>query len=274
MPEPLSEEQFRQQIYETHREHWDHVYTLHRFAEGAMCSYKGFANTPYKECLILIFARAFKSYDAVRRLCEVASCEDAAVILRSLLNLLVVVRWISLDEQKRARRYSHWYWVRMYEEIQKMKDSVSPDRLQFIQDRYDRVKSQFQYKDKKGAIRFFDHWYQPEANTIRDLFVQVDLEKHYEEAYRPLSGIEHSDATAFLQMITSVEAATDERRLEIQSDLFVPEYLRNAFQYFGDILSLCNRTIPLCNPSELEEILTVGKQFFEGDLKAHGRDPY
>ena len=274
MTQPLSEEQFRRQVYETHRDHWDHVYALHRFAEGALCSFKGIADTPYKECLVLIFARAFKSYDAIRRLCEVASCEAAAVILRSLLNLLVVVRWISLDEPKRARRYSHWYWVQMYAETRKLKDSIWQERLQFIQDRYDRVKSQFEYKDKKGRVRVFDHWYQPEANTIRDLFVQADLEKHYEEAYRPLSGIEHSDATAYLTMITRIETTSSEKRLEIQSDLFVPEYLRNAFQYFGDIFGICSRTIPLCSSSELENILAVGKKFFENDLKTRGISAY
>jgi len=274
MPEPLKEEQFREQIYANHREHWEHIHALHRLAENALISFRGPADTPYKECLVLIFARAFKSYDAIRRLCEVAACEDAAVILRSLLNLLVIVRWISLDEQKRARRYSHWYWIRMHAEASGMKDSVSAERLRFIQDRYDRVKSQFQYKDKKGAIRFFDNWYQPEANTIRDLFVQVGLEKHYEEAYRPLSDIEHSDPTAFLQMIISIETTPNEKRLEIQSDLFVPEYLRNAFQYFGDILRICNRTIRPCDGLDLENILSCGKRFFEGELRSRGINPY
>ena len=44
------------------------------------------------------------------------------------------------------------------------------------------------------------HWYQPEVNTLRDMFTEVDLEKHYAEGYRPLSGVEHSDATAYVPM--------------------------------------------------------------------------
>jgi hypothetical protein len=40
---------------------------------------------------------------------------------------------------------------------------------------------------------------------IRDMFTEVDLEKHYAEAYRPLSGVEHSDATAYVPMQMSME---------------------------------------------------------------------
>lgn len=63
-----------------------------------------------------------------------------------------------------------------------------------IQSHYDRAKKHFEYQDGKGNAKMPSQWYQPEVNTLRDIFTEVDLEKHYVEAYRPLSGVEHSDA--------------------------------------------------------------------------------
>jgi hypothetical protein len=135
----MSEKEFKAGIYKSHKAHFDHVYRLHRIAEVAMLSYRHHVSTPYEDALSPIFARAYKSFDAIRRLCEIASCEDAAVILRSLLNLLVVTRWISIEPSGRSRKYLHWYWVQMYREAQTFKDTISPKSMAFIEDRYKRV---------------------------------------------------------------------------------------------------------------------------------------
>lgn len=274
MSEPITEEEFRQGIVEKHREHFDHIYGLHQFAEEAIRKYRGLSKTAYHASLSLIFPKAFKSFDAIRRLCEIASCEDAAVILRSLLNLLAVTRWISLSPHERAGRYLAWYWIAMYSDANQFKNRFPAQWIPVIRTHYDRAKSQFEYKDAKGKVRMAEKWYEPDARTIRDLFVQVGLEKHYEEAYRPLSGVEHSDCTAYFAMVAEAERSVGEKRLEVQSDLFVPHYLRNAFQYFGEIFRICNKTNPLADTTKLEEIIGVGIKFFENDMKSRGMAPY
>jgi hypothetical protein len=49
-----------------------------------------------------------------------------------------------------------------------------------------------------------------------------------------------------------------------------PSYLRNAFQYFGDIFTICNATIALTDGNKLKEIVAQGKAFHEGDMRAKG----
>jgi hypothetical protein len=270
----MSEEEFRRGIVEKHRQYFDHIYMLHQFAEEAARKYRGLSRTAYHASLSLIFAKAYKSFDAVRRLCEIASCEDAAVILRSLLNLLAVTRWISLDPGKRAKKYLAWYWVAMRTDAERFKDRFPAAWIPTIQGHYNRVKREFECKDAKGKIRLAKRWYEPEARTIQDLFVQVGLETQYEEAYRTLSAVEHSDCIAYFAMVAESEKGTDESRLEVHSDLFVPPYLRNAFQYFGDIFSICNRTNPLADATTLKEIITTGIKFYETDMRARGMKPY
>ena len=269
----MTEEEFRKSICEKYADHFKHFYTLFKFAEEAAVNYRNFTTTSQEASVTLIFGRALKSFDSIRRLCEVALCEDAAVVLRSLLNLLAVTRWISLDPELRSDKYLWWYWVQMHLDAEQWGASLPPSWVQSIERHYETVRQRFEYKDSKGRIRMPDCWYQPEANTIRDIFVQTDLEKQYEESYRPLSGIEHSDSSAFFAMVALMERAGDEKRIEIHSDLFVPHYLRNAFQYFADIFRICNQAIPLAPADKLEAIASEALAFYKADMVARGIAP-
>ena len=269
--QPTMEEiEFKKHIYKKYSSHFDPFLRLHQLAESSLSNYNGFTKNHYDAALVLIFPRAYKSFDAIRRLCEVALCEDAAVILRCLLNLLVVTRWISLRSDARAEKYIRWYWVAMYREAEESKGIVPAAHLAEIQTNYNAVKSLFEYHDTKGDIRMPKFWYAPEANTIFDMFKEVGLEKQYNEGYRPLSGVEHSDAMAFYAMVGEAERSVNRRKLAIQSDLFIPACLRNAFQYFGDIFTICNATIALADGNQLAEVIAQGKTFYAGDMPAKG----
>jgi len=71
-------------------------------------------------------------------------------------------------------------------------------------------------------------------------------------------------------MVSQAETKDGHRRLEVQSDLFVPSYLRNAFQWFGDIFRICNNTIALTEGKKLEEVLAAGIKFYEADMRVKG----
>lgn len=271
MVQPLiDEEQFKAITCEKYRNHFDHVFRLHQLAEESLLNYKGFAKNHHQGALVLIFPRAYKSFDSIRWLCEVARCEDTAVILRCLLNLLVVTRWIELKPSSRARKYFAWYWVEMKREAEQLRDQIPAAHGADIQRNFMAIKSQFEYKDRKGRTKMARHWYEPEASTIFELFKEVGLEKQYEGGYRPLSGIEHSNAMAFFAMLAQSETQENERKLLIQSDLFVPAYLRNAFQYFADIFRICNKTIALIDGNKLEETIDAGMRFYATDMQARG----
>lgn len=222
MSDPMTEDEFRKSLINKYPDHFDHFYALYWFADDACRNYRGFSSTAYHASLSLIFAKAFKSYDSIRRLLEVASCEDAGVILRSLLNLLGVTRWISLDPEKHSKKYLASYWLAMQSDAERFKDRFPALWISDIQKHYDRIKQLFEYTDAKGKTRRAKWWYQPEASTIRDLFVQVGLEKQYDEGYGPLSGIEHSDATAYFGMVAGMDKSRDDRKLEIHSHLHIP----------------------------------------------------
>lgn len=272
--EPITEEQFRKALYEKFSEHFRHVYELHKVAEEAIGAFHALVSSPYEATLSLIFGRAYKAFDSIRRLCEVTSTEDAGVLLRSLLNLMAVTRWISLEPRKYAKRYFDWYWVSLKRDSEKFPGKFPQSWIPEVEKHFQKVKKDFEYLTAKNKLKMAEQWYQPDANNIRELFEQVDLKNHYEEAYGPLSSIEHSDINAFFAMYRQIEKNRSEKRLEIQSDLFVPHYLRNAFQYFGDVFRICNKTIPLTDGAKLEEVISAGMTFYADDMKTRGMEPF
>jgi hypothetical protein len=96
------------------------------------------------------------------------------------------------------------------------------------------------------------------------------VKKHYEQGYAPLSGIEHSDTTAYFGMLVTMGKAGEKGRLEVHSDLFVPHYLRNAFQYFAEIFRIVNGALPFADAKQPEEIVAAGIDFYKADMKAKG----
>ncbi|MGB6845847.1 MAG: DUF5677 domain-containing protein [Candidatus Acidiferrales bacterium] len=257
----------REGILQKYKGHFAHFHDLQQICEWSLVRYRDIARGAYHASLQLICPKALKSYDSIRRLCEIASCEDAAVILRSLLNLLVVTRWISLDGENRARKYLDWYWVQLHRDAERFHDVVPAEWLREIDGRYHAVKVRFEVKGKQGKAKMVKHWYQPEANTIFDMFQAVDMQREYEEAYQLLSGFEHSDCISYFPMLREADRKEGGTELAVHSDIFVPHYLRNAFQYFAGIFQICNDTMVLADPMKFEAIVAAGISFYADHMK-------
>jgi hypothetical protein len=113
----------------------------------------------------------------------------------------------------------------------------------------------------------------PDVNSIFDMFKEVGMESHYNEGYKPPFGLEHSDEMAYFAMVGDSEQSEGDRELAIQSDLLIPVYLRNAFQYFGNIFRMCNKTIALADGKELGLIVDEGMNFYASELRSKKECP-
>jgi len=65
---PISEEDFKANVRRSHQEHFDHVFRLHSIAQDAINTFGTQTTTPYEQAVALIFPRAFKAFDSIRRL--------------------------------------------------------------------------------------------------------------------------------------------------------------------------------------------------------------
>jgi len=65
----------------------------------------------------------------------------------------------------------------------------------------------------------------------------------------------------------------DEIRFEILNDVNVPDYLRNAFQYFGEIFKVCNEGNRLGDGTRIQQILSDGVEFYKAEMQSRGISP-
>jgi hypothetical protein len=267
----MDEEQFKATIIQKYQGHFDHYYRLHQLAQVSLVNYRALTKTYYETALQYICPRAFKSFDSIRRLCEVALCEDAAVVLRCLMNLMAITRWISMEPEKRARKFLGWFFVELNGHVDEHPERFSAEAIASIRKRFESEKSQFEFVNRKGKPDFAREWYQPDVHSIYDMFKEVDLGQVYETDYRALSGTEHSDVMAYLAMFRNAEIVDGERKLEIQSDQHIRKFLHGAFQYFADILGTCIKTIPVADPKALQEVVSGGLKFYKADAAQRGQ---
>ncbi|MBZ5514027.1 MAG: DUF5677 domain-containing protein [Acidobacteriia bacterium] len=267
MTRALTEAEMRGKLRAEFPEHFRHAWTLFELAQGALGSFKAIADTPFKKSIALIGGRSFKAYHAILNLCEIAYTEDAGVILRSLFQLLVITRWLSMgDSEKRARKYLGWFWVAMMGELKLYESRIDPRLARAARNGYANHKGLFEYIDKDGKQRMSKQWCEPDARNLEQMAKEVDLTTHYDGLYRPLSSVEHSDALAYSAMVSEILTTQDGVSLNLHSDMFVPAHVRNAFQYFGEIFNTWNQTFAVLKEDHVRRVRTEGIDFFKQDM--------
>ncbi len=133
-----------------------------------------------------LLGKAMKTFQAVERLCLLGYGEDAAVLLRSNVNLLVNLAYIVSDPtpNDRAKEFVADAWIRYTKfmkgafdhEVNPNDSPLPPDSLEPLAKQWSKV-------------------------TIADRAKRLP-EHHYKTGYKFYSGIEHSDAVALFGYVT------------------------------------------------------------------------
>jgi hypothetical protein len=215
------------------------------------------SGSAYAKAVALIFGKAYKSYVSALCLAGRGLTEDMGVVVRSLLNLFIIAKWIATaDREARATRYLEWYWVEMY----KLMDLIpAPQSAKTdIEQEYRRVKPFFEHMDKKGNMRMPVTWH---GSNIRQMATEVGLVQHYQIVYAPLSAYEHSSSLAYFGMLSDADRDGG-TLIRLRDHQFVPFYLGYGYQYLAGILWIWNDQYSAFNPRVLDTELMEGVQFF------------
>ena len=63
----------------------------------------------YGEVITAFFIKALSSFRGVILLCEAGLGYEAGLIVRSLFNLSILVKWTEQDQEKRSRLFLGWF---------------------------------------------------------------------------------------------------------------------------------------------------------------------
>lgn len=194
-----------------------------------------------------LLGKAMKTFQAIERLCLLGYGEDAAVLLRSNVNLLVNLTYIVSDPNPndRAKEYVADAWIR-YTKFMKnaFGVEVNPDDRPLKSENLDALAKLW----RKVNI----------ADRAKGL-----PEHHYKTGYNFYSGIEHSDALA----LTGYIADWNEIGPRIgsgQSDSHVESVLMHSADVMATVLDYVCRYWGIARPDIFAELSDLFRVFAAG----------
>ena len=170
---------------------------LFNFSENTIEKSRNFlvgekAATLEKQVTLFHFARAVYLLDAIYRLCAQGFATEAMVILRSLLNLYINIKWLtSGDSKKRFERFAEFEVVFKKLAIEAVikygaiKGEIKNTNLNIHDEEFDRVKKKYNLRKKRDLFSW-------SGKSLSKMATNVNLEKEYSRIYSKLSSIEHT----------------------------------------------------------------------------------
>lgn len=154
------------------------------------------ANSLPKSVVLYHYRRAFSLLYAIKILCEQGFATEGMVLLRSLLNLYINVKWLTTGNiDSRMKRFVDFEIIIRYRGIKTLRElgEVSKEEgdkeLEKMRERYEKIKKKY---NLKGNPRY---WCWSEK-SIRQMAKEVSLIKEYEIIYPYLSEREHTSPVA------------------------------------------------------------------------------
>ena len=152
------------------------------------------ANTLERRVTLYHFVRAAYLLDAIYRLCLQGLATEAMVILRSLLNLYINLKWLTAgDTKKRFERFDDFEVIfkklAMDDIIQQgdIWDEIKNDNLTVHDKEFERIKKKYKLRERKNFFNWTGKSIYKMANDKG-----VNLGKEYKIIYGNLSSIEHT----------------------------------------------------------------------------------
>ena len=201
-----------------------------------------------KPLFLSLLWKGLRTHGAVLTLSQVPDGENAAILVRSLFNLVVNTAWIWLFPEKRARR-AEMFMDYFYVEQRRTAEIFewTPDKpggasviraadvyTQQIYEHAERVTLKHGYSKRPGE------W---SKRSLRAMSQEVGMEPHYEFIYQLLSASEHTTYSSTLNYLTPTAdgVIVDPRPTE----WMIPTILTTAFELLASLAEASNEILDL-----------------------------
>jgi Family of unknown function (DUF5677) len=192
------------------------------------------------------FGKGLKTFQAISRLCALGFGEDAIILLRSNINLLINTRFILSDKNP----------------VERTKEFIAystKERLKYLDLAHDGKRPTWAEKvDPEEIERDAERWKQ---TSIQKRAQQV-APFHYSQGYRLYSSIEHSDAMALNAYIGEWNE-TGPRIGSGPSDEYLGVALVHSFSVMADLLVTIMQYFDINRPDVLEKLKQIWTELGE-----------
>jgi hypothetical protein len=153
---------------------------------------------PHQRIFLFIFSRAMKTFRSITLLCQKGFGQDAAPLLRTLLENLISTRYILKDKDKAdtlTKRFVDYKWIILKKRLgnpkknsrqPKPQDPLSNKNKDLILQKAKGFKEEFHVKSDRALLTW-------SGKTLKDMAkaVSKELEKEYDATFRLCSRFSH-----------------------------------------------------------------------------------
>ncbi len=241
---------------------------------------------PYQRIFLFFLTKAIKTYSAICILCQEGYGQDACVLLRSLLESLISVKYMLLDldsADEKALRFVEYKWVILKRYLSETKNGLENEQKDDLYSKKKLIIDKFnEYKRKYNIVsdRALLSW---SGKTIKDMarITDKNLFREYESAFRIYSRFSHASIIG------------DNEYMDFKNNILtfspspgtiaVTSALKNAINYTMDFLRVFNDMFNLhyetrirkleCNITEVfnmdkyKEIPAIEKSYTKEEFK-------
>lgn len=199
--------------------------------------YKNFDDS--KRCCLWLFLKSFKSFQAINLLASSGFGEDALMLLRSLIESWILLKWIfQQDTEKRVLRWMYSAIKDEREYLQRiLNQSTDKYRMKKIAKKWLNQVKKEETKFPQGSKKL------PDFHTLAD---QSGLLEEYNIFYREYCGLLHSSALAAFGNYLKFESNISKWKFTCTPSMNrLDEVFNGALTCFGNIIRIFNSCFKL-----------------------------
>jgi len=227
------------------------------------------ANNIERRITLFHFIRATYLLDAIYRLCHEGYATESMVILRSLLNLFINLKWLTFKDSKyRMERYADFEVVfkklAMNDVIKhgSIWDDIKNEDLTVHDKQFERIMRKYNLKSRWDFL----HW---SGKSIYKMAEDVALENEYKIIYGRLSAIEHTDPESVRDYLdnsekgkTIIKAGPRDKNIDL--------VLLTSLEYFFHIKAITHNIFDIDWPSlesEKQKFIDLRNKYWVQQVK-------
>ncbi len=228
------------------------------------------------KALLTCFAigKAYKTHKAIMLLCENGYGQDAAILCRSLFDLMITIAYITKDPtDKRAERFQDYDWIirkKMYQYAQNKPEAMKmiKEHSAHLKENENSIEEVLREADLAQSRYNYDPRYGWSIKSIRGMSEEVGRVEAYDTVYSLQSNLTHSAIRAlneYLQLDKKGGILVDTS----ESDTWVEETLVTTFDFFYHLIVAWDEE---CDLGLKESLDTISKEYVAEVDKINKKD--
>lgn len=247
-------------IYNKYRPWFSINYSLRKIAKDCLSVYpSAFGEKDY--IMVFALAKAFKSHDAAISLCRNGFGEDAGILIRTLFELDVLVRYSLIDKSDKTAKLFIEYESMEREKMYNSNDMPEIRDMMKLRSNYQEIIDQMKVDaktakgnplrlDKSGKLKAAT-W---SGKTYEEMAEIAKLKDTYNIAYRLFSQLSHSSPRVVSFYLNDSKNGIIEPKI-YPNEEWIEECLVKAFDFLFDIVFDYNQRFSCKQEDKLNKLL-------------------